>query len=401
MDLRLLSFRPGRLALFAFLLMAGTHAVARQGDLLQPYLFYTVTKDNNILLSPSNEKSDQYQRFGVGTILDWNQSRQEVTGRISADRTVFSNFSVLNYSGYDFLGQWNWQLGNYLNGQLGYSKSRSLGSFLDFTGSLSQNTVDDSKKFVSASYLVHPRWRVNGALDSEDLIYSAASLSSNNRTVNHVEISADYLTPMGSGLTMYAGTWRGDYSDPKVSTSNYKQDEIGLRANWAMLGKLSVNAQLAQTRRNQELAPQFDFSGLTGSLTANWLATGKLNLAGSVYRSIYAAQNVYSIYSVNDGIRLTPNWQITPKIRVSLNTYYERRNYAGNTNTLLCSKFFGVCVPIIHRQDDARGHTLSLIYAPSDWTSLSLSYQASSRKSTYSQFEFSDQSLSLSAQAQF
>jgi hypothetical protein len=206
-------------------------------------------------------------------------------------------------------------------------------------------------------------------------------------------------------LGVYAGTWNGTYPNKQVKCiflnlfcttvdnttvdNSYKQDEIGLRATWALDGNLQLSSQIGQTKRTHKEIPQRDFSGLTGKLDSNWQATGKLQALGSIYRDIGAVDDIYASYSVNDGIRFTPNWQLTSKLRLGAETYYENRNFKGDP----FSKG-------VFRKDKAASVKLSLNYQPDYWATLSLAYQAQNRKSNLAS-DFSDQSLSLSVQLQF
>ena len=367
-----------RLALAVALIFPSACAHAKPGDTFEPFVFCRLTMDNNLFRASSNEQTDRYQQLGAGVLLDWKQSRQEVTGKIGANKTTFSKNGVLDFSGYDLLGQWNWQLGNHTSGQLGYSKTRSLGSFQDNSIGQTQNTVDEEKKFFNASYSLHPRWRINGSVDTDTADYSAAALKASNHTLDHFELSTDYLTPKGSRLSFYAGRWNGNYPNRQVSSSSivdnsYKQDEVGIRTFLVLDGKLQISGQIGQTRRTQKELSQRDFSGLTGRLNTNWQATGKLQVAGSIYRNIGAVDDISASYAISDGIRLTPSLQITPKLMLSAETYYENRNFKGDPFPFF-SPLFGP-----RRKDTATGASLSLTYQPDTWALLTLSYQTGKR----------------------
>ncbi len=391
--------RPLRLLGIAVMLGAGVSAHAKPGDTLQPYLLYNVTQDDNLFLLPTNESSDIYQQFGAGMQLDWKQSQQEVTGHLSANDTTFSKNSILDYSGYDMLGQWNWQRGKQLLGQLGFTANRTLGTFLD-TGNIdTQNTVDSSTKFFTGSYLIHPRWRINAALDTASYLYSATTLNYNNRVINHAQISTDYLTPRGSTLGIYAERWAGSYTNNQIICilytcgyvdNSYTENDIGVRGTWALDGKVQLNSTVAQTWRYYNQYTQRNFTGLTGTLGASWQATDKLQVNGSVYRNIGALLDTYASYSINDGVNLSPAWMITQKIKLSATAFAERRSYLGDPFALG-----------IFRDDRATGYSLTLNYQPREWASLSAIYQGQNRNSNFSVFNFSDQSLSLSAQLIF
>lgn len=386
-------FRVCRIA--PLLVMAAcAGAQARPGDTLQFFTTYNATYDSNIFRAASGEQSDIYHQLGAGLLLDWKESRQQVTGRISANKTKFSDLSVLDFNGFDFQGQWNWQLGNRLSGQLGYTASRSLGTFVDFSGGLAQNTVDRSRKFVNGSYQFHPRWRINAALDSDKLEYGEVLQQASDRTLDTAEIGADYLTPKGSRLGLFVKAVDGEYPNRQVlllSTvdNSFEQQEIGLRAFWAYDGKLVFSGRAGQTRRKHDEVPARDFTGLTGRIDATWQATGKLRIGSAIYRDIGAVDDIYASYSINDGIRITPSWQISSKLVLDAQAYVERRGFDGDPFSIG-----------INRQDDAHGYGLSLNYQPRSWVSLGASWQAGNRESNLVN-DFSYQVFSVSAQLVF
>lgn len=385
---------PGRFAVLASMALACGLAQARPGDTLQFFTTYNATYDSNIFRAASGEQSDVYHQLGAGLLLDWKESRQQVTGRISASKTKFSDLSVLDFNGYDFQGQWNWQLGNRLSGQLGYTASRSLGTFVDFSGGLAQNTVDRDRKFFNGSYQFHPRWRVNAALDSDTLEYGAVSQQASDRTLDSGEAGFDYLTPKGSRLGMFVKTTDGKYPNRQVlllSTvdNSFEQREIGLRGFWAYDGKLVFSGRLGQTKRDHDEVAERDFSGITGRIDATWLATGKLRIGSAIYRDIGAVEDIYASYSLNDGLRITPSWQISSKLSLDAQAYIEKRSFEGDP--------FSIGV---NRKDDAHGYGLSLNYQPRSWASLGVSWQAGNRESNLVN-DFSYQSFSLSAQLVF
>lgn len=383
-----------RLALYVLLTLPFGSAQARNGDTLQLFLTYSLSQDSNIYRTASNEQSDVYHMLGAGLLFDWKQSRQQITGRLSANTTRFAEQSELDFDGYDGQAQWNWQLGNRLSGQLGYAASRSLGSFVDYTGGLVPNTVDRSRKFVNGSYLFHPRWRVNGMLDSDTLEYGAVSQQASNRTLDAGEIGVDYLTPKGSRLGLFARKTDGKYPNRQVvllSTvdNSFEQQDFGLRAYWAYDGKLTLSGRAGQTRRKHDEVPERDFTGITGRIDATWKVTEKLRIGSAIYRDIGAVDDVYANYSVNDGIRFTPSWQISSRFQLDAKAYVERRSFEGDPFLIG-----------IEREDDAHGFGLTLSYQPRDWANLGVSWESGSRESNLEN-DYSYQFFSLSAQLVF
>lgn len=374
------------------LLAAPGAALAQQGDTLQLFMTYSLAQDSNIFRTASGEQSEVYHLLGAGLLLDWKQSRQQVTGRISANKSKFTNLGYLDFEGYDAQGQWNWQLGNRLSGQLGLSASRSLRSFQDTTiNQLEQNTVDRQRLYFNGAYQYHPRWRVTAALDSDKIEYGAASQQASDRTLDSAEAGMDYLTPKGSRFGMFVKATNGKYPNRQSSLidNSFEQLDIGLRTFWAYDGKLVLSGRAGQTRRKHDEVPARDFTGITGRLDATWQATGKVRVNSAIYRDIGAVDDIYASYSVNDGISVRPSWQISSRIQLDAQAYVERRSYEGDPFSIG-----------IKRQDDAHGVELSLSYQPRDWANLGVSWETGKRESSLFD-DYSYQLLSFSAQLVF
>jgi outer membrane receptor protein involved in Fe transport len=178
--------------------------------------------------------------------------------------------------------------------------------------------------------------------------------------------------------------------------NSYKQQEVGFRTFLVIDSKLQLSGQIGQTTRTHKEISQRDFSGLTGRLDANWQATGKLQVAGSMYRQLGAVDDIYASYALTDGIRLTPSLQITPKLKLSAEAYYENLNFKGDPFSV--TSFFGP-----RRKDIGSGGSLSLTYQPDTWASLTLSYQTGNRETNNHAIanDFSYRMLSLFVQLQF
>lgn len=368
-------------------------AQAKQGDTLQFFTTYNATHDNNIFRAASGEQSDIYHQLGAGLLLDWKESRQQVTGRVSASKTKFSDLGYLDFEGYDAQAQWNWQLGNHLSGQAGVSASRSLRGFQDTAVNQSeQNTIDRRRLFFNGNYQFHPRWRVGAAADTDKLEYGDDNLDDSDRTLDSLEAGMDYLTPKGSRFGMFVKSTVGEYPNRQASLidNSFDQQEIGLRAYWAYDGKLGLSGRLGQTRRRHDEVPERDFTGITGRIDATWQATGKLRIGGAVYRDIGAVDDIYANYSVNDGVRVTPSWQINSRFQLDAKAYVERRGFEGDPFPPFT----------FNRQDDARGYGLTLSYQPGTWVNLGVTWEAGNRESNLVN-DFSYQVFSVSAQLAF
>ncbi|UUZ49878.1 hypothetical protein LP420_06980 [Massilia sp. B-10] len=59
----------------------------------------------------------------------------------------------------DLRVNWNWHLGDHLDGNLGTSYVKALAPFVNFHGR-ERNLRSERRQFADAGYLLHPSWRL-------------------------------------------------------------------------------------------------------------------------------------------------------------------------------------------------------------------------------------------------
>jgi len=161
----------------AILLIGGftpaTSANALWGDRLELFVAEAVTHDDNVfrissqsdpaavLGSPS--KGDTYRTTSFGFNLDVPVSRQRFLGGLTLNNTNSTAFTVLNFDGHDGRAVWQWQIGNELSGQLGYTETLALASLANIQSGVQSSTPQSLKAqrtFFNAGYRVTPRWEL-------------------------------------------------------------------------------------------------------------------------------------------------------------------------------------------------------------------------------------------------
>lgn len=377
--LRLSRLRP--LVPGALLLSFFSHpALAEEfSKVLKPYFNYTVTADDNILrirdridpLNIPNERirdlisqgklSDISQRITGGVIFEKEISRQRLSADLSWTYNKFERFHEINNDLKNFRGNWNWFLGNRLEGNMGASYVQSLMPFIFQPGTKTIRT--EQTQFINAAWRVHPSWSLNGEYTRYDL--NTDSLQQRmrflSRTEDRFEAGIDYVTSGKNTVGVLFRNILGDFTAPppdgSVVDNGYNQKEALTRINWIVSPKSRFLWTGGWVERKNKSFPQRDFSGFNARMIYHWQPTDKIGLTINGWRQTGSPQNLTASFSLNTGVSVVPAWNITEKVKLEGDFSYETRNF---------SRFALFTDPILvtGRHNTFRNATLRLIYSP-------------------------------------
>lgn len=366
-------FLHGLSALLVLLNFWGSRLAFAQTDsnhAVRPFVRFSALYDDNVLGLPSqvavqdviglDSKSDVSQTLEVGVLLDKKYGRQYFTGNLKANKTKYDTYKFLDFDGRDVSGNWNWFLGNHLEGNLGLSYVRGLTPFTDFHQPV-KNIRTQKREYLDASWRFHPSWRARSGLSKNYLDYELFSQQFLNRVETRSELGLDYVARSVSSIGLLAAHTRGSYPvqlqlSSAMPTGSYQQDEIKANIDWRLSGKTRLQLLAGKVSRTNEDVRLRDFSGFNARLTGEWLATGKLEVNGALWRETGIAEDLSAVYSINKGASLTPRWKVSEKALVEMQVKYEKRDFSQSLAT--ASSVLGV------RQDALRSASLSLIYKP-------------------------------------
>ena len=363
-------------------------AHALEGDTFRPFVSFSRYYDDNLFRQAENEaifidgsvkrgpQADSYNVLAFGANVDWRVSRQQILARATKSLVRYTNFNSLDYDGSDYLAQWNWQLGNYWNGQVGATETLSQSSFTDLntnTAVNNQRTVDNT--FASANWQFHPRWQVGGRLSELKIFNSDPSQISNDFTEQAEELNLTWRTPKGTSVRTQLRAANGEYPNRQLGTidNSYSQQELNVSAIWPYSGLLRLQGRLGYLKREHENLSQRDFSGFTGRGTADYFPSGKTLLSLSMYRELGAVSEISSSYRLTTGLSVNAVWSITAKITLRGGLSEEKAEFQGDPG------FFLSNAPI--REDKIQNASLSLDYVPFRSTVMGLGMQIGRRES--------------------
>ena len=354
---RLRFLLPSALLLFSF-----SHPVLAVvfGKVLQPYASYGLTADDNILRIRDNTDPisllrspvlhnafitgnlfDFSHRFTGGLIFEKEISRQRLSANFNWTHNRFEKFDFMNNNLKSANGNWNWFLGNRLEGNMGASYIQSLMPLTFQPGLRAIRT--EQIQFINGAWHFHPSWRLNGEYTHYDLNVNSSVevMRFLARTEDRFEGGIDYVTASKNTIGILFRNVLGNFTNPPRQSSNfdYDQKEVLTKINWIVSAKSRFlwtggwverknDGNIQSDGRTQfDERAQLDFSGFNARLAYTWQPTDKLGLTINGWRQTGSPQNLTASFSLNTGVSVIPSWNITEKIRFEGDLSYETRNF--------------------------------------------------------------------------
>ena len=335
----MLNSRVRPLALLILSAFATIPAGAGPNDALHVYGGVAYGHDDNLLRIPDgqpafdNTRGDSWWTREGGLIFDKMYSRQRITLVAKLSKTNFDHFKQLDYDGKDLQANWAWQLGNHLEGKVGYSMQQVLAPYTDFS-STERNLRRTRSSYAEGAWRFHSAWRVRTGFQRDKYTYEALSNRFNNRTEDATEVELDYLPRSGSTIGLVARRVKGKYPFPRpigpfTFNDSFTQDELKARVKWLASGSTTLDALVGYTRRDQASFGEGRTSGVAGKITATYQPRGKMTYKASVWRDFAPLESTVVSYTLNKGASLGAQWDATAKISVNADAIYERRNYSA------------------------------------------------------------------------
>jgi exopolysaccharide biosynthesis operon protein EpsL len=378
-----------------------SQAMSSPDDTIRPYIATNLLYDSNflrlsdnvdpVLVSGKSDKSDFVKQVTAGFEMDWTLSRQHFIVNANINRNWFQNYTTLDYTGWDTLAQWNWQVGNDLDGDIGYSNAQVLGSFVQLN-SLVNNLRNNQRAFASAGYLFHPNGKIKlGFFRIESQLDGTGRQFSNNIEDN-AELNLQYLSPTGSIFGLRVLGTSGEFPDRELTTDDlldnaYTRMNYYITWDWHASVKTRVTGQVGYTQQRYEHFGSRDFSDIVAALDLNWQANDTTLLELSARREIVQADTLFSSFMLTEGIWLNLSWQATPKIALRLPVSYQEQQYLGG----------GVGVGLDQQKDQVGNVGLSLMYYPVESISIGpvLNYEKRDSNNPFRAYETESAGINL------
>jgi len=309
-------------------------------DAFQPYIATNYTYYSNLFLiaqgtpsgtpgAPDPKRSDRSEQLEAGFNFSQVYGLQNILAVAKFSQTDFDHFTALDYFGRDLLLNWDWKLNDVIDGKIGATDSRKLGSYNDFHMQ-ERNMVDQDKEYVSADYLATPSWRLHTGLSREKSDYEQPAQRIIDNTADVSEAGIDYLAANRNSVGFLFRHVVGNYPNyvefDNIRVNNgFTQDEYDAKVDWHISEKTAITVLGGWVRRESELLTTVNIYGLNGRVEFNWLPAQKLKVNVSSWRNYDPVQTGQIGYSINTGISTEAAWDVTSKINLDAKVRYEGR----------------------------------------------------------------------------
>jgi exopolysaccharide biosynthesis operon protein EpsL len=376
--------------------------LARDNDSLHLVGALGYGHDDNLLRVPDgappfdNRYGDAWISAEGGVVFDQTYSRQRVSGQAKLSKVQFNHFRQLDYDGKDILVNWNWQLGNHLEGLLGGSYNQTLAPYTDFRSD-ERNLRKQSRLYFDGAWRFHPSWQARTASSRDKFTYDLTSQRVNDRTEDAFELGADYLPPSGSTVGVVLRKVKGNYPNRRqlgtqLVSDDYDQDEVKARVNWIASGSTNISALGGWVRRSQPSLGGTT-SGFNGRISATHAPRGPIRYNAALWRDFAPIESIYVNYTLNKGASIGASYDVSAKLTLEAALSAERRAYNARVVQALGANL----------KDSIRSASLSAAYTPSRNLKLnaSLVHQGRSGSPALGTGSFTSNSIVLTASAQF
>ena len=354
---------------------------------------------NNVatLVSPNASRADELSVISAGGDAQWSVGRQLVDVDLHVDTTRFAHNSTLNNTGGYGKLLWNWEFGPYFSGTAGANWSRSLSSFGEALY-LGRDLVDSPDYYATGRYQVGPHWAVYGTVNDSSISHSLA-----------VARTQDFRTEAGSGGIEYAvdpaDTFSVEYrydtgkfpngievlTGTGVSLSHdvpgvvfspdYHEDTYLFLLKHSFSDKTQLTADAGYFKRSYSDKLIASFSGDVWRVALNWQPTDKTQVVFAGWHELHAYLVAESNYFVSQGGSITPGWNATDKLSVSMVLSYEHQNFIPSSTSV---------VDVGPLKSNLATEQANINYSPRSNLTLTLSYIHTSRESNAQYFRFED-----------
>jgi Putative beta-barrel porin 2 len=298
-----------------------------------------IRRDNNVLRTETNARSDTITRIGGGFRHDQRVfGRQRLVVDARGEYDAYDRFDSLNHFAYSVLGDWLWEIGNDLSGSVLLARERRQAD-ISQTRSTVRDPVDLTRVGASGAYMVTPSMRLNAGAGIARAHRERARVAETD--ASSVSFGADYVSPLRNTLGVeYRRTW-GDAPVPEfvapIGTfvnNDFQERELHLVAAYALGAQLHTGGRLGRTERRYTELPGRDFSGLTYRAFIEWLPGSKTILRFDAYKAPQSVIDVAAGHLVVKGASFGPHWAASSKLVLSATFVRERRTFEGDPTRL-------------------------------------------------------------------
>lgn len=351
------------------------------------------TSDTTALTDRS--KSDFIKQIRAGIAARWTINKQVLLAKAVISQYWFSTYTELDYLDRNIQASWNWQLGKYLTGVIGYKNIVTLSDFGQ-QNQLINNLQTTSEYYTTAEYQFTNDWFLHGGFKHQTSSSDSTILQNNNSTENIGTFGVKYQTlnnnMLGLKTNIIEGSFDRQYKMGDYQDNAYMRYDYNIEWAWQYSVKTKLEGHVGYTQQfNKHLAAR-DFSEPTARVNLYWMPTSKTTLGFNAWREIQFSNRQQASFVLSQGLSFLPSWLITPKLQLSFPISYEQQEYLGNPGFIADNKI---------EKDEVSKFGLTLDYNLFRNSKMSLLMQLEDRVSTELTRNYQSKSVGLDMQYDF
>ncbi|MEI6299860.1 MAG: XrtB/PEP-CTERM-associated polysaccharide biosynthesis outer membrane protein EpsL [Betaproteobacteria bacterium] len=395
-----------RFFVFALLLFSGESA-ALYNDKVIPSVSVSRSWDDNVyrlsssadpqLAIGSSQRGDAFTTTNLGLAFDVPWARQRFQASAQLTKNAYDLFTARDYVGNSARANWLWQLGNKWSGQAGATTSDTLGSTANFQGT-TPNPITASSAFLSASWQLHPDWRLGAGLNANQQRNGASSQKINDTNSTVTDMAITYLTGAGNTIGFNTRVEQARFPTQQVVSgaavdNAYDQTSYGMAGSWRYSANSNFNAGLDHVSRDYKQLASRKYEGRVWRLGYNWTPAGRSSLSASVFRDVNQTEELKTNLIVATGVSLRMSLSLTGKMNLSGTLDRGTKDYLGDAQQVIGST--------ATRHDVNHTGGLSLAYQISRRGSISLGVVRDNRTSTFAGYDYQATTVNIGGQISF
>ena len=280
----------------------------------------------------SQSRSDNIFVTTVGAKIDKRYGLQRFEFDVNANRSIYRNFSRLDFTAVNYAAAWRWSITPALYGNFTTDRQEFIDNTADLQNLGQLNRRTNRSTLLDAEYAIDGPWRVLAGVSQRNTVNSQPFVFESDAKVRGVEIGARYVFASDASLAYRLKQGRGEYPGRVLTTSfarDFKDREHEFRLNWPITGKTTIQSRLSYFDRSHDGLASRNFSGFVGQLDSTWQVTGKTSVTGGLVRELGTYQIDTASYYADNRVFIAPTWKPTEKTAVKLRYDHGRRSYNG------------------------------------------------------------------------
>jgi Putative beta-barrel porin 2 len=297
---------------------------------------------SNVLGTASGEISDTISTTNLRGGINTTFGRQRVYANATLGHERYSDLTERDGNVYSIGAGVDWATVERLSGSLAFNSQRRQAGF-DVGGitSVSISNVERSDDIAFRARLgVVTELGFEAGVGHRRVEFSAPEFASREYKEDRADLGLVWrlsgITTLSTGVSGGKTRFRAPAAG-QTEADGSERREVYLGATWVPTGASSVNARLAATQVDYDLATAADFDGVTGSLSWSWRPTGRLSVTTALSRDtgqesgfvriVDGAPTVATDFSsVTNRASVSAGYELTGKISLTGSLSHTRRS---------------------------------------------------------------------------